>query len=334
MNDSNTEQVVDDINLDDFSKEFFQTETKTETPVKEDPVETEEVEEVDDETSEDDTSLDNEETQDTEDEEEDETPEPPKEEKPKSRFQERISELTNRAKAAEAREAERDAEIARLKALLEGKETKQEEPVKPTAEPEGPTPDDKNADGTDKYPLGEFDPAYVRDLARHAVRVEREALKAAEEQERQVREENQQRQALIDSWAVKLEEKQEALPDFAERNLELQEIFSKADPAYADYIALTVMSMDKGPEVLYHLATNPEEARKLVKMSAAQATLALGKIEARFELQAEEKTKKLKVSNAPKPPERLNKGTHVSREVKDDTDDLDAFSRKFFKSGR
>lgn len=333
MSDSNTDQVDVDVSLDDFAKEFFQTDK---TNPESEPEKVEDVQEevkTEDENPEDDTSLDNEEAPATEDEVEDETPEPSKEEKPKSRFQERISELTTRAKTAEALANEREAEIARLKARLDGEAPKKEEP-QARSQDDGPTPADKKADGTDKYPLGEFDPEYIRDLTRHTLRVEREALKVAEDKERQVREEKQQRETLVDEWADKLSKKQEEFPDFAERNLDLQEIFETIDPAYSDYIALTIMSMDMGPEVLYHLASNPDEARKLTKMSAAQATLALGKIEARFELQKEEKAKKLKVSNAPKPPERLNKGTHVSKETTADTDDLEAFSRMFFKRGK
>jgi hypothetical protein len=95
------------------------------------------------------------------------------------------------------------------------------------------------------------------------------------------------------------------------------------------------MSMDYGPDVLYHLSTNLEEAKQIVNSGPARATIALGRLEARYALQEDEKKQqKLKVSKAPTPPDRLNKGSMVSKEIPDDTDDLDAFAAKLFSSPR
>jgi hypothetical protein len=102
------------------------------------------------------------------------------------------------------------------------------------------------------------------------------------------------------------------------------------DPAYGDYLASVIMSMDYGTDVLYHLASNIEEAKKISRMDAARATLALGRLEARFALHDQEKQQKLKVSEAPKPPARLNKGTATVRNIPDDTDDLDLFAKKLY----
>lgn len=89
-----------------------------------------------------------------------------KENKPKkpSRFQERINELT-----AKAREAERALEA--LKAEQEKKSELKDTPktAEVVVDSDGPTPEDKNPDGSDKYPLGEFDPAYIRDMVRHTI---------------------------------------------------------------------------------------------------------------------------------------------------------------------
>ena len=52
------------------------------------------------------------------------------------------------------------------------------------------------------------------------------------------------------------------------------------------------MGMDYGPDVLYHLATNVAEAQKIASQPLPQATLALGRLEARYALLAEEKTDK------------------------------------------
>ena len=92
--------------------------------------------------------------------------------------------------------------------------------------------------------------------------------------------------------------------------------------------------MDKGPDVLYYLASNPEEARQIVNSGAQKATLALGRIEAKFlEVESKKSSAKPKVSKAPTPPPpnaraRGANGAFIS--VQPDTDDLDAFEAAFF----
>src|SRR5690606_13295759 len=92
----------------------------------------------------------------------------------KSRFQERIDQLNEKARLERERA---DALESRLRALEEKKEPTPEAP-KETKADDGPKPDDKAEDGSDKYPLGEFDPQYARDLIRHTLKQEREAQKA------------------------------------------------------------------------------------------------------------------------------------------------------------
>lgn len=265
--------------------------------------------------------------------EEDSEPDP--EDKPKkSRFQERIDKLTNERKEAERRADELLAKLEETLAKLEGKKEEPKEPAPKAAAPEinGPTPDDIDEDGEPKYPLGEFDPAFIRDLTRHTMRIEREAI----EKEAAAKAEQQkiaaQQAELVNQWSVKLEEAVEnKYPDIREKAAELEDTFANIEPSYGEMLVTEIMSMDNGPDVLYHLATNLDEAKKIVDAGPVRALRMLGTIEARYALLQEEKSeKKLKVSKAPEPPSRLNKGTSVAKDVAADTDDLDEFERLMF----
>jgi hypothetical protein len=308
-NDTTPEDVTDD--LDVFSSDFFE-ETKKEE-IKEEPKEdvTPEDEPVED---------DNQEApEDTDDpEEDDDKPE----EKPKkvNRFQERINELTAKAKEAERAREALEAKLAEV--------AKQETP-KPTpqVETKGPQPDDRNEDGSDKYPLGEFDPTYIRDLTRHTIQAETQEAKRQEAQERAQRQEQEARQALDEQWQEKLLPTVELHEDFVEKTLGLETAFDGLDPNYSDYLVNTIKSLDHGPEVLYYFANNLAEAQKFVRMGPLAATLALGEYNAMFKGQSRKETK---VSKAPPPPQ-VNKGSKTRMAIAGDTDDLDAFETVFYK---
>jgi hypothetical protein len=251
------------------------------------------------------------------------------EEKPqpkKSRFQERIDELNARAYAAERRAEEAERKLNE-KAQTE---TKNEQTI-PTKKVE-PSPDDTNEDGTDKYPLGEFDPQYIRDLTKHALNEERQSLAEAELQRAQEDKFSAEKQALQETWTSKVDDARERYPDFQEKGEELLAGFNGLEPTYSEYLGATLMSMDYGPDVLYYLANNPDEATAIVNSGPTKATIALGRLEAKFAVAEAEKTNpRPRVSNAPVPPTTLKGANAVMPDVPDDTDDLDAFSKKLFK---
>lgn len=252
-------------------------------------------------------------------------PEPEPEKPKKSRYQERIDELV-----AERREAERKAEELERK-LAELNKPKEE----PKSEDKAPNPDALDAEGNPKYALGEFDPQYIRDLARYTIQEETRIAKEESLKEQQQREREVAQAALQESWTEKVAAAEDKYPDLQDKNQGLAEVFSDIDPAYGELLAAQIMSMDYGVDVLYHLGSNPAEAKKIVAMGPQGALVALGRLEARYSLQAEEKQeRKLKVSAAPPPPERLNRGTSVAKDIPDDTDDLEAFERKFMAARR
>lgn len=334
MEDNNNDVSVEDVSLDDFADELFgQSKSQPE------PASLEESE--DEPAAQDDAQEDEDNTQvgeevdapaDEDDTEEEDTETPEVEAKPKkNRFQERIDELTSKAREAEREAAALKERLAKLEKTAEPEPKAQVEVVT-----EGPSPDDKNEDGTDKYPLGEFDPKFAADVVRHTLKVEREAL-IAQEKEDQARLEREQEVAVLQaSWNEKLEPAKERYPDFIEKGQNLGATFDSIDGSYADYLTTTIMSMDYGPDVLYYLANNLDEATKIVQAGATKATIALGRLESKFaEADQAKQMARPKVSKAPTPPAHMNKGSAAAKAAVDpNTDDLDEFSRALFNKKR
>lgn len=329
---------ADDGDLDTFSEAFFSTESPAtgddDTPAPEED-ETSEEENIEAEPVEQDGNDDDDEDDEGEDESDD-TPEPEPEAPKKRPVQKRIEELLAKNREAEARER---ALLARLEALEQ--ESKKEDPKPPQKSTkvdysDSPTPDDLSEDGKLKYPLGEFDPDFIRDLTVHTIAKENAAMKARNEAEAKEQEENAAREKLASDWQGKLADAEERLPDLREKAENLENTFRGLDPTYGTYLASTIMSMDHGPEVLHYLATNIAEAQKIVASGPMAATIALGRIEAGFigrknkQKSNEEPVIDKTPTRAPPPPAQ-NRGSGGKFMVSDDTDDLDAFESKFFK---
>lgn len=328
--------VTTDDNLDDFSASFFGEEQPTSDDATSEDVEVEpEVE--DDATNEEDAHSADDGAEDDEVDETDESDEPTDDDgKPKkaNRYQERINEIT-----AARREAERKAEEAerRYQELLSKINKEPEEPATPTPKKAaentvttGPTPTDKNEDGTDKYALGEFDPQFIRDTVQHLLDSDKNAQKEMETQLAKQREYDSSRAAIQSSWNEKLVDVQERYPDFREKGEQMLSVFEGIDDAYGQYLTDTLMDMDAGPEVFYYLSNNLEEAKEIVDAGPRKATISLAKLEAQL-AGSPTKIKAVKTTKAPTPPPRL-KGSSVSKgAISPDTDDLDAFSRELFK---
>lgn len=314
-----------DVDLDAFAAELFGDSKPKPAKAPEQKPEEDDEDDAPEETHEDKDAL-----ADEDDPEDDEGEEP--EVKPKeNRTQKRISELVKRAAEAERRETATNARFAELEARL-GQNTPTPQP-RVVADDSAPRPSDLKADGTEKYQLGEFDPQYIVDLTRHTLIQERESYEKQAAAKKSEQEFKDSRTALADNWNEKLEPAQERYPDFMEQSEKLINSFNGIDPGYSDYLTTTIMSLEYGTDVLYYLAKHPEEAKKIVASGPQKATVALGRIEARYAENDEEKEKaRPKISKAPVPPARLNKGTTAARrDTAEDTDDLDAFAAKFFK---
>lgn len=248
----------------------------------------------------------------------------------KKTVQDRIDELV---KQREDVKREADARLETQKREFEARLAALEKPPAIEQKTNEPTPNDKKEDGTEKYPLGEFDPQYIRDLTRFTLEAERvQANQKAEIQARE-RQMQEQRSQLQSSWNSKLQTATQEYPDLVEKGQTLINRFTNLEPTYSQYLTDTLMEMDHGPEVLYYLSSNPDEAIKIINSGAKKATLALGRIEARFaEVAAQKLAAKPKVTKAPTPPPVRARGTNGAFiSVAPDTEDLNAFEQEFFR---
>lgn len=256
--------------------------------------------------------------------------------KPKKKtVQERINELTAKAREAERREADVRRRLDELTAE-KAKTVEPEKQAPPAVESAEPNPDAVNADGTPKYPLGEFDPAFLRDTTKFFFDQERariaaldEAAKQEEAHRAEVAAHEQARAELAQGWEQKLSAVETDLPDIRTKGAALEATLTGVNNDYGEYLASTIMAMDHGPEVLYYLADHLDEAQKIIDSGPVLATIALGRLEAQFG--SKEKPQPVKVSQAPDPAPVLARGSGAVGSVPIDTDDLDAFSDSFFK---
>lgn len=313
---------------DDASQEAEQSEEVEQTDDTEDDVEDSDLDDDDEgevsEETEDDTLA-------TEDDDEGEKP------KKKNRFQERIDELTAaRHEAERAREADRlefQRKLQELESKLEGNNNTET----PNAKPEGvkaPHHEDKNEDGSDKYPLGEYDPQYMKDTVQHMLN-EQMAEQQKQIQQTQEQQKAQEAQAALQSeWNNKVVDAQERYPDFQTKGQQMLRVFEGIDASYGDYLTTTLMEMDNGTDVFYYLASNVEEAQKIVNSGARKATVALAKLDAQLGdggRKGKSVKSKPKVSKAKTPPP-ANKGAAVAAPaITEDTDNLDDFAKVLFR---
>jgi hypothetical protein len=303
--------------LDVFSAGFFGQKPAESTPTKVEAEQEEVVEaEVEDKAQ-------------TDEEDEAELEQEVKEAPKKKTVQDRIDEVVRQReelkRESERQLAELRAEIEKLKTPAVAKPAEQA-----AAEPQ---PDAVDKDGNPVYGLGEFDPQYIRDLTRFTLNQERAKVEAEMAQSQRQAAAQAEQQALTSSWNGKLAEATKEYPDLVEKGQALLNGFNDLPTDYAGYLSTVIMQMEKGPDVLYYLSNHPDEARQIVNSGAQKATLALGRIEARF-IKSEQETVKPKESKAPAPIPRTaqargTNGAFIA--VAPDTDDLDAFSAEFFK---
>jgi hypothetical protein len=334
---------IDDVNLEDFEKDFFNA--NKEAPVEE-PVEEEVVDEEigddhpatdEDEEAEDEPVEEESEDEEEDDEEEEEPEEDPKPKRNRKSAKERIEELVAKQREAERAADRREAELLERIKNLEArtpKEESQSKDVKALLPPEAPSPDATGKDGEPLYPLGEFDPLYIRDLTKFTIEQERKTMREEEEQTRKAREEQAVRQQIADEWMDRVEEVEKEIPELRDNMKSLADTFADLEPNYGEYLASTIMISEVGPQIMNYLSQNIGEAQKIVASGPAAATLALGRLEARLlnsSTKQDEKRNTKQVSKAPAPPTERSRGARGQFAVSPDTDDLEAFERVFYK---
>ena len=205
------------------------------------------------------------------------------ERKPNPKLERRFSEITKQREAAreEARK-EREAREA-LEARLKELESKV-----------NPAPQAAPADVDAEPQPSQFEDAfeYAKALAEwsadKALR-DRDAAEAKRKQEEAEAAKNRE-------WADRVAKAKAELPDF-------EDMVASSDVVVSNEVREAIMESEVGPQLLYHLAENPEVAESLAKMSAIKALREIGKLEAKLEkseAKPEVKTVAAK-SNAPAP---------------------------------
>ena len=208
--------------------------------------------------------------------------------KPKQnpKLEKRFSELTKRAKQAEA---EKQALEARLQEL-EGKQAPAPQQADPVSE---------------KPQASQFNDAfeYAEALAEWSAE---KALEQRDIQEQQ-RKVDEQRNEVIKSWSAKLEAAKADIPDF-------DDMVASSNVQVRDEVRDAILESDVGPQILYHLASDDDYANKLAAMPTNKALKELGKLEVQFERKEApvEKSETVARSKAPAPIKPLTAGKGTS----------------------
>jgi hypothetical protein len=338
--------INDDLNA--FESEFFGEDTPdTKTEVKEpEEVQEDNSEENVDETEDDslansDEDEDNDEQdEDSDADETDDEEEDPKPKKNRKSARERIEELVAKNRETERSFQQREADLLRRLEQLEAQtkdKQEQEKPgthtVKDVLPDDAPQPDAVDKDGEPLYPLGEYDPLFVRDLTKYTFEQQMNEAREQAQTAKQQAEIAAAQAELTNAWVERVDQAEKNMPDLRDRIVDLTETFQNIEPNYGEYLASTIMSSEVGPEIMYYLSQNIGEAQKIVASGPAAATLALGRLEARFQSSAKQEDRRnvKQVSKAPAPPQDKTKGRGGRFAVAPDTDDLNAFERVFFK---
>lgn len=250
----------------------------------------------------------------------DEAPKP----KGKKSAEERIREVVTKQRTAErelASERAEKAEILRRLQELENVNKPTETPTPQTPQAQAnefglvePKEDDVDANGESKYPLGSFDPNFMRDITRYDRAVEKAYEAKVAELTKVEAAKQEQELALFNEWEKRLAEAEKTSPTIRDKAQGLVDEFFEADPQHMQVVAQTIMQMDNGPAVLEYLADNLDEAEKITKMPTNKALLYLGRLDAGFEPdEAPAATQPPKATKAPTPPANLARGSAGGR---------------------
>lgn len=208
-----------------------------------------------------------------------------RERKANPKIERRFSEITKQREAAKAEAAkEREARLA-LEAKLKELETRAA-PKAAKAEPDDLGPEPKPEAFNDMFEYAKALAEYTADkklMEREKAETERKAQEARAEFEQ--------------TWVKRVESARKEMPDF-------DEMIQSSEVSVSDPVRDAIMESDVGPKILYHLAENPEFAAELGKKTITAALREIGKLEVRFEKQAEtpvSKPETVKSTKAPAP---------------------------------
>ena len=207
--------------------------------------------------------------------------------KPKQnpKLEKRFSELTKRAKQAEAEKQALEARLQELESKV------------------APAPQQIEQDILGEKPqASQFQDAfeYAEALAEWSAE---KALVERDKQEQQ-RKVEIERQEVIKSWTSKLEKAKAEMPDF-------DEMVASSQVQVRDEVRDAILESDVGPQILYQLASDDDLAQRISTMPVNKALKELGKLEVQFERKeapAEVKSEPVARTKAPAPIKPLTAG--------------------------
>jgi hypothetical protein len=176
--------------------------------------------------------------------------------KPPRGVQKRLDELTREKYDAQRRADAMQAQLDRAMAMLEqsrGGKAPEPAPVDVNAPPD-----------PERYPEGELDRGYLRDMARHEARQELAMFQAEQERQRTVAD----IRTREDAARAKYADYNEVVS--GERLAPLLQ----GNPGVVEILA----THEQGPDLAYYLGSHPEELQALARMRPAHAAVRLGQL--------------------------------------------------------
>lgn len=146
---------------------------------------------------------------------------------------------------------------------------------------------------------------YVKALTKHYANQGIEEYKASQNIERA----QTQAQTAQQEFKGRQEEFRAATPDF-------DEVLADADFQVSNAVISEIVSSDRGPELQYFLAKNPNEAERLSKLAPLALAREVGKIEARFT--TSQPSRAAKTTGAPPPPKLVKNSSAQGKSIYDE----------------
>ena len=205
------------------------------------------------------------------------------------REQEKAKARENAAFAA-LRQREREARVE-----LERERAERQELMRRLTSGQTQVANDSQASGApdpQKYAGGEFNPEYVRDMARYEAREAYKAERAAAEKQQREQSQRAAQDAARKSWADSVTEASKKYADF--------EVMVEAAGTQIPIQARQLMAgLKDGAELLYHAAKNPDMAKGLSTVHPVEIAAALGELRAEVRYQAAKAAEQAKAEDKP-----------------------------------
>lgn len=242
--------------------------------------------------------------------------------------QKRISEAVGRQRAAERRAEAAERALSDLNARMARLEGGGLTP-RQNGGSNGATQSDQNTppDPAD-YQYGELDTKFIADTARF------ETLKTLreEDQRRQIESRSQRESAAQHEAAAKYQSFETAgLTRYDDFHEVVTESAQRGEWSLSPILASLLVDSDNGPDIAYHLASNPAEAAKVFAMTPAQQARWFGQRDAVLASAPGATGRTVDtsrvISQAPDVPRREARGTGSRQQVAPDTTDFAAFEK-------